>query len=225
MKKRAVTILLAGLLGLGLVTATPAGAGDNAAIAINTKDGGTVFKVAFAIRRVMSGVVDQSNGAVAYASCTDCTTVAIAIEVVLVESNPTVVTPTNIAFAYNEFCSLCLTVADAYQFVLGTGGTVHFDAEGNRTLAEIKNELERLKHETLTLAELQARLESMIARLQDVLANHLAPTGKPAEPTTTQTTTATTTTTAPTVTQTTTTGETTTESTTSTTAPTTTSGS
>jgi putative peptide zinc metalloprotease protein len=221
MKRRLLTLLLAALLGLGLSVAQPGAArANNTAIAINTKDGATVFKVAFAIRQVMNGVVDQTNAAVAYASCTDCTTVAIAIEIVLVESNPEVVTPTNIAFAFNELCSLCVTVAEAYQFVLGTGGVVRFDAEGNRILAGIRQELHKLKQQQLTLAELQQRLDAIAAQIRDVLENHLVPVGKPQEPPP-QTTTATTTTT-PTTTETTTPETTTTVPTTTTTATTTT---
>jgi putative peptide zinc metalloprotease protein len=229
MKRRLLTILLAGLLAVGFAAGSPAsaqGGGDNTAIAINTKDGATVFRIAFAIRHVMNGVVDQGNAAVAVASCTECATVAIAIEIVLVESNANVVTPTNLALAFNNQCTLCLTVANAYQFVLSTGGAVHFDAEGNKILAEIKNELEKLKHETLTLAELQSRLDSMIARIRDVLANHLVPNGPPqeTETQTTTTTTSTTTTTTPSTTAPTTTEQTTTTDTTTTTGVTTTTG-
>jgi putative peptide zinc metalloprotease protein len=181
MKRRLLTILLAALLGVGLAAATPAPAlaGDNAAIAVNTKDGTTVFKVAFAIRHVMQDVVDETNGAVAYASCTDCTAVAIAFEIVLIESDASVVTPTNIAIAFNENCEMCVAVAEAYQFVLGTGGAVHFDSEGNRILSEIRRELHSLRKEDLTLDQLQARLDSMAARIRDVLQNHLVPSGPP----------------------------------------------
>jgi len=179
MKRRILIILLAALLGLGLSASRPArsAAGDNAAIAVNTKDGTTVFKVAFAIRQVMNGVVDQTNAAVAYASCNDCASVAISFEIVLVESNPTVVTPQNIAIAFNENCDTCVAIAEAYQFVLGTGGLVHFDAEGNRILADIRHELHSLKQEDLTLEQLQAELDSIAARIADVLANHLVPVG------------------------------------------------
>jgi putative peptide zinc metalloprotease protein len=219
MKRGLLIILLAVLLGLGLGAAQPAFAqGDNTAIAINTKDGSTVFKVAFKIRHVMNGIVDQSNAAVAYASCTECTAVAIAFEIVLVESNATVVTPTNIAFAFNEHCSLCVAVAEAYQFVLGTGGNVHFDAEGNRILSEIRRELHSLRKEELTIEQLQARLDAIAARIEDVLANHLIPVGRPQDEDVSTTTTTTTTTTTPTPTTTTT--PTTTEETT----PTTTTG-
>ena len=201
MKRRVLVFVAAALLAAGFSAARPAfaHAGDNAAIAINTKDGTTVFKVAFAIRHVMNDVVDETNAAVAYNSCSDCAAVAVAFEIVLVESNPTVVTPQNLAIAFNENCSTCVAVAEAYQFVVGGGtGPVHFDQEGNRILSELRKELHSLRKEDLTLDQLQMRLDSMSARIADVLANHLVPAGpaekKKPEP---QTTTATTTSTEP----------------------------
>src|SRR3954470_2284401 len=196
MKRRLLTLLLAALFAFGLATGAPtaASAGDNAAIAVNTKDGTTVFKVAFAIRHVMGDVVDQTNGAVAYASCTDCAAVAIAFEIVLVEGNPSTVTPTNVAIAINENCDTCVAVAEAYQFVLGTGGLVHFDHEGNKILSEIRRELHSLRKEDLTLEQLQAKLDDIAARIRDVLANHLVavPGKKTGQQETTTTTTTTT---------------------------------
>jgi putative peptide zinc metalloprotease protein len=233
MKRRLLTILAAALFAFALAAGAPSAAhagGDNAAIAVNTKDGTTVFKVAFAIRHVMGDVVDQANAAVAYNSCTDCASVAIAFEIVLVEGNPSTVTPTNIAISFNENCEACVAVAEAYQFVLGTGGIVHFDSEGNRVLAEIRRELHSLRKEDLTIEQLQAELDSIQARIADVLANHLVAvpgqqTGQEQATTTTETTTTTpttpTTSTTPETTSTpTTTGETTGETTT--TVPTTT---
>jgi putative peptide zinc metalloprotease protein len=180
MRKRATTLLLALLLVGGFAAGAPAAArADNIEIAINTKDGATVFKVAFAIRHVAGDVVDESNAAVAYASCTDCQTVAIAIEIVLVEGSPSVVTPTNVALAINEYCTLCTTVALAYQFVVGTGEPVKFTEEGLRELAEIKAELESLRtafeHGDITLDELKARVTVLIDRIKVVLETQLVP--------------------------------------------------
>jgi putative peptide zinc metalloprotease protein len=229
MKRRLLTLLVAALLagGVGAARSDVASAGDNAAIAVNTKDGTTVFKVAFAIRHVMNGVVDQTNAAVAYASCTDCAAVAIAFEIVLVESNPSVVTPTNLSMAINENCTNCVAVAEAYQFVLGTGGIVHFDHEGTKILSDIKHELHSMRKEDLTLDQLQAKLDDIAARIAGVLANHLVPIGPQdnEQTTTATTTTTTTTTTTPTTSTPTTIGQTTTTTpTTSTTGVTTTSG-
>jgi putative peptide zinc metalloprotease protein len=228
MKRQLFAIVIAALLACGLSAARPGqAAADNAAIAVNTKDGTTVFKVAFAIRHVMSDVVTETNGAVAYNSCSDCASVAIAFEIVLVESDASVVSPTNIAIAYNENCTACVAVAEAYQFVLGTGGVVHFDAEGNKILADIRRELHSLKKQDLTLDQLQAMLDDIAARMADVLQNHLVAVG-PSKRDETATTTGATTTTTPettsTTTPTTTEETTTTEPTTSTPGVTTTSG-
>lgn len=212
MTRRLAVLIATVIAAIGLSTARPeiaaAQGGDNTAVAVNTKDGSAVFKLAFAVHHVMNGVVDQSNAAVAAASCTDCTTIAIAIEIVLVESTPTVVAPQNIAIAYNDQCSLCVTVADALQFVIGTGGVVRFDHEGVMILHEVRKELEAIKHETLTLDQLQAIIHDVHDKIQDVLDNHLVPVGKPEEnatgpppsTTTTTPTAAATTTTTPTAT-------------------------
>ena len=229
MKQRILVFIAAALVAAGVSAARPAFAhADNVAIAVNTKDGATVFKVAFAIRHVMKDVVDETNAAVAYNSCTDCASVAIAFELVLIEGSPRVVEPQNIAIAFNENCDTCVAVAEAYQFVLGGGtGPMHFDSDGNRILAEIRKELHSLRKEDLTIEQLQARLDAIAARIQDVLAHHLvaAPgkakgqqepatttttTTEPPPTTSTPTTTTETTTTTPTTTPTTTTTEVTT---------------
>src|SRR5919198_6527301 len=106
---RRLTALLAALvLALGLAAGAPGAArADNSAIAINTKDGSSVFRFAFAVRHVMGDVVDETNSAVAFASCTDCHTTAIAIEIVLVAGSPSTFTPKNQAIAINYLCNLC----------------------------------------------------------------------------------------------------------------------
>lgn len=225
MKRRILILLAATLFGAGFSSARPTPAlADNAAVAVNTKDGTTVFKVAFAIRHVMSDVVTETNAAVAYNSCTDCASVAIAFEIVLVD-NATVYQPQNVAIAINQNCTSCVAVAEAYQFVLGnTGMPTHFDAEGNRILADIRRRLHQLRKEDLTVEQLQALLNDMAAQIQDVLANHLVTAGPPpqaqnSQPDTTATTTAPTTTTVPTTTQPTSTDTTTTPGVTTTTGP------
>jgi putative peptide zinc metalloprotease protein len=181
--RRRILVLLAALV----VAVAPAGVarGDdetpandtstNAAVAVNTKDGSTVFDVAFAIRRVMGPVVDETNIAYAYSSCQQCTSVAIAFEIVLVQGPVTTFTPQNAAIAINEQCTLCTTVAQAYQFVITTDGAVEFDKEGWKVLKDVRKELERLRHENLSPDELQTRLNVLHDRVLDVLENHLVP--------------------------------------------------
>jgi putative peptide zinc metalloprotease protein len=92
--------------------------GDNQAVALGTKDGGTVYDVAYALVTVTDGsAVTNANTAYALASCSYCTTVAVAFQVVLVVGQTDVVAPLNAAVAANADCLQCATTALAVQLV------------------------------------------------------------------------------------------------------------
>jgi putative peptide zinc metalloprotease protein len=175
------SILAATAVAVG-PAATAAHAQDSAAVAVNTRDDSTVFRLIFDIRRVMGDVVDETNAAVAYASCENCQTVAIAIQALLVYSDPSVVTPTNLALAVNYDCTLCDTLASAYQFVFGTSGPVRFTPEGSRQIADIRQQLEALRTSDLSIDEIQTQTDALAEQLRQVLATEVVPVGQ-AEPT------------------------------------------
>ena len=183
--KRTALIVLAALVAASLAAARPDAAraqgGDNAAIAINTKDGASIFRFAFKIRRTMSDVVDETNAAVAFASCEECQTVALAVQVILIFSDPDVVTPTNLALALNYQCTACETLAAAYQFVFTTGGPVHFTAEGNRRIAELRRALRELLKSDLPIAELQPQIDALMDEFREILRTELVAAGKAGE--------------------------------------------
>jgi putative peptide zinc metalloprotease protein len=178
--RRRLWLLTALLAALTLALAAPAAfaSGDSTAAAVNEKDGSTLFDFAFSIRRAGGEVVDDTNAAVAYASCESCQTVALALQVVLVLSEPDVITPTNLAIAINENCTTCTTAALAYQYVIGTGGPVRFTAEGNRRIAAIRRELEELRRSGLSLEELLPRIDALRAELAAILATELVRGGR-----------------------------------------------
>ena len=62
----------------------PPGPGDNQAMAIATKNGSTVYDVAFALVYADKDTVLNKNEAYAFASCKKCTAVAVAFQVVLI---------------------------------------------------------------------------------------------------------------------------------------------
>ena len=188
--KRLLVLLATAVAAASL--ASPALAQDTASVAVNTKDGSSIFRLAFAIKRAGGDVVDNINAAVAFSSCTDCQTVAISIQVVLITGDAETVTPQNLAIAINENCTLCDTLASAYQFVLTTDGQVHFTADANREIAEIRRELQQLRHSDLSGPEIQQRLTGLMQRLAVVLRNELTAAGHSGQPppqTTTTTTT------------------------------------
>jgi putative peptide zinc metalloprotease protein len=189
---RARLVLLTLLLALFAAWSAPTAlAADTAAVAVNTRDGASVFRLAFQIKRVAGDVVDNANAAVSFASCTDCQTVAISIQVVLVTGDPEVVTTENFAIAINENCTFCDTLASAYQWVLSTGGQMRFTPEGSQAIAEIRRELHALRGSGLSGPEIQARLNELMTRLATVLRNELVAAGSsvdagpPDQPTTT----------------------------------------
>jgi putative peptide zinc metalloprotease protein len=175
-------LAVAAVLAVALLAAAAPGAAlaqDNSAVAVNTKDGSSLFKLAFSIKQVGGEVVDQTNAAVAYSNCTECQTVAIAIQVLIVTAeNPDVVTPTNLAIAVNENCDTCTTMALAYQFVVGGAG-LELTAKGRQELARIRHELLLLGKQGLSAAEIRDRTQALVDQLKQVLATELKPKPEP----------------------------------------------
>ena len=110
------TLLLAILLAAMSMVAAPSASADsegprngspvNTAVVENTKDGSSLFKLAFQVRSItQAATVAPGNAAVAIASCTNCQTVAIAVQVVFVVGSPATFAPENAAVAVNTDCS------------------------------------------------------------------------------------------------------------------------
>jgi hypothetical protein len=177
MTRRLLLLLATLAVALG-VLGTPAGAaassGDNIVQAINTKDGSSLFKFAFSLRKVTGEVVDNANAAIAYSSCKDCRTTAIAIQIVLVVGSPTTVTPENVALAINDQCTLCESFATAFQFVIGVEDeSVGLTKQGKRELRQIIREFRALKRDDYTLEEFHAKTQALGQRLRTVLKTQL----------------------------------------------------
>jgi putative peptide zinc metalloprotease protein len=173
------------VIALAFALGGPAGAfadgdggrsGDNAAVAINTKNDSSRFRFAYDLERESGDVVDNENVAFAYASCERCRTTAIAVQIVLVSSSPSTVTPKNFAVALNENCSLCETFASSFQFVVGVEDeSVRFTKEGKTELHRILTAFRDLKRETYTLPEFHARTGALADEIRTVLRTQLAP--------------------------------------------------
>jgi putative peptide zinc metalloprotease protein len=152
-----------------LIAATPAAAQDTSAVAVNTTDGATVFELAFEIHKLTgSDPVTQQNLAVAYASCTACTTIAVSIQILLVMGDPDVIAPLNLAAAVNESCASCRTLASAYQFVIALGTPVRLTGRGQRAIRRIFRE-----RAELPIDQVQARLDELMKQLRTVLTTQV----------------------------------------------------
>jgi putative peptide zinc metalloprotease protein len=194
-------VALAALLSGGLVVAhavdgtpaadttaasspTPGTNGDNnVAAGVNTQDGRTVYAVKLKIVQTASDTVDATNAAVAVNSgCTGCSTVAVAFEGVLITGSPSTFDPTNLALAYNQDCSGCTAFAAAYQQTVQSSTRVRITGAGRRQVAAIRQDLESLRHEDLTLDQVVARVKADEQAFADVLLGDCVPVGHVTEP-------------------------------------------
>lgn len=145
---------------------------NNIVEVVNTADGTRQFRGRIQVNTIDGGTVDPGNLAFAYASCDGCQSLAVALQLNLVEGAPTTVAPENVALALNESCTGCYTWADAYQ------KTVSVD-DAEEVLDELEDDIARLDRRLralswaswLTTEELQARAEAIIAEFKTLVAN------------------------------------------------------
>jgi putative peptide zinc metalloprotease protein len=193
-----------GVLSTGTGSATafpfslpgPPGPGDTQALAVNTKDGTVVYKVAYAVVTVQNGEpVTNTNGAYAIASCHSCAAIAISFQVVLVVGTSHAIAPVNASAALNYNCLACVTLAYANQIVVTLTQQPTADL-----VTKLQSALQQLNLAP-TLASTQA-ITDLVNQVQQQIDAVLQQSGQLATTTATTTTratsTASTTTTAPT---------------------------
>ena len=148
----------------------PPEAGDTQALAVNTTDNSVVYDVALAMVWADGQEdVDNVNSANAFASCSDCVTVAISFQVVLVVGQADVVIPQNIAQAVNWDCFRCITAALASQLVITLD-----DAPGEAELVALADIWADLAQFASTIygqpiSAIEAQLEDFKAEILDIL--------------------------------------------------------
>jgi putative peptide zinc metalloprotease protein len=146
--------------------------GDNQAVAVNTTDGGVVYDVSYALVWVTDGEeVLHRNEAWALASCTDCKTVAVAFQVVLVIGQSDKIIPINSAVAANYECAQCLTQAIAVQLVATLNGTPSPEVEHELALAWQQLEALESVIGSLTVEQIYGALLTIERMILQVLAN------------------------------------------------------
>ena len=176
--------------------------GDNQALAVNTGTGKVVYDVAVALVWVTDGApADQRNEAYALANCTNCTTVAVAFQLVLIVGQSDVVTPVNLAVAINSGCVSCQTAALAVQLVVTLNELPDDElrAQINEALARLDGapmdamyeEVQAVRQEIMTLLADAGLVAADPVSLQADTTNTTATTAVPAAdgPTTAESTT------------------------------------
>ena len=176
MTHRLIPLVLA--VVVAALAAPVAAAQDNEAVAVNTEDEALVFVLAFDLHRTMDDVIDESNRAIAYASCERCRTIAIAFQVVLAMDAAEAVVPVNLAVAVNDECTECETLAFAYQLVLAGDQRVRLSGDGRARIKDIRKALRALRDSDAPLEQILAELERRAAELRELIETELVPVGR-----------------------------------------------
>lgn len=106
--------------------------------------------------------------------CTDCRTVAVAVQAVLVKHNPHISAPTNAALAINENCLRCTTYAFAYQYVVATDDRVRLTRRGRRRVETLRAQIDAAAHSELAPDDLNLRLRELAADFRAAIDADLA---------------------------------------------------
>ena len=148
---------------------------NNIVVAQNYRDYSELDRTSLRVVFV-DGDVTASNEAVAFASCQYCHTTAIAIEAVVVIGDPKTFVPQNVAVAINYQCSHCVTVADAWQVVLQYTGPVELTGQGEKQVAQLRQQLRDLADSNATPDAIVQGDMQIRDQLKQVLQSDLVPT-------------------------------------------------
>ena len=108
---------------------------------LNTDNNRFLAKANMRLDKTRNDLVDPRNEAVAEARCTDCQTIAVALQVVVYQRGAHTVSPQNIAIALNANCTRCVTVALAYQYVIPVDNYKEVPQDVRDLLKDMEKEL------------------------------------------------------------------------------------
>lgn len=137
---------------------------------LNRQDGQLRTKGKIAVAEESDGVVDNTNTALALASCTDCRTAAAAIQVIILETQASDVQPGNAAVAVNAGCLRCMTFAYAHQVMLSPFHPVTISDAARGQLKELDRRLDALLAVPDTPFDvLDQQLDALAAQVESVV--------------------------------------------------------
>jgi putative peptide zinc metalloprotease protein len=146
------------------------GGGGKNVVRINNKtDGKLSIKANIQLNRAPGPNVQTVNLAFAYASCTDCQTIAVALQINLIGRDTRVAIPQNAAVAVNAACTRCVTVARALQYTYSVDDPTQVPREVAELLRALDHELKAIHADhSLTLAQAEERLGAVIAQFKEL---------------------------------------------------------
>jgi hypothetical protein len=157
----------------GLIDNVPGGGGSNVVKVNNHSDGRFEARGRVELNRIMSPDVAPLNLADAESSCTDCQSIAVAVQVSVYRRGARSVRPQNAAVAINTRCTRCVTVARAIQYAIPVDDPMEVPRRADQLARAIDRELRSFEgiHDINQIDPLQAeaRLNTVMQQFQDLL--------------------------------------------------------
>lgn len=162
------------------------GAPRNVVEVRNRSDGRLRVRGRIELNRIEGAYAEPINQALAYSSCTDCQTIAVALQLNLISRTADYVAPRNTAEAVNYECTRCRTFARALQYTFSVDDPEESYEDIDRLIREMERELRQIRRERdITATEAAARVNAVIGRFQSLAAgldDRLAETEEPTSP-------------------------------------------
>jgi putative peptide zinc metalloprotease protein len=134
---------------------------------VNKQDARLRIKGNIELNRISSGTAQPSNIAFAYASCTDCDTLSVALQIDLVSRSANVVSPENAAIALNYQCTRCYTRAWALQYVISVDDPRVVPDDVSRLIKAMDREMNDIRADkSITVEQAIGRIEAVVAEFK-----------------------------------------------------------
>jgi len=158
------------------------GGANNIVSVQNATTGASMARAKTSVAHDPGPTVANTNQAYAHATCTDCRTVAVAVQVVLVEGPTTDFRPTNVALALNENCLRCATFAFARQEVLSPGRHIEISEHAESAIKTIQAQISHVASSSETFDVMTTDLDNLTQQLVAVVQGEVQRTGATAAP-------------------------------------------
>lgn len=155
-----------------------AAGGHNHVTVVNQVDGRATGRASSAVVVGHDATVGEENTAFARAQCTDCRTMAVAVQVVAIEGDVSDFRPLNAAVALNLECTRCQTYAYARQEIVAVDGAFALSDAGRDEVWRLESAIERLANSDEPFAEIGAQLDALTVQLREVVRTEIGRAGR-----------------------------------------------
>lgn len=161
-----------------------AGGGDNIVQVINHSDGRVKMDGRVRLDQISGPNVGPKNEAFSFSSCTDCDTVAVALQIDLYQAGAHDVQPFNKAVALNYQCTHCVTVALAFQYAIPVADPKQVPSDVKKMIQEMNDELSIIRNPHESVTDAVQQVNAVISQFQEYAVDLTAQQDQATDPTT-----------------------------------------